>query len=229
MLLATSSSTKLPIHLSAVVKSAEIRFDWTDLDALSAAVPLIASIYPNGSGDVNDFRAAGRTPVVRGTRIEAGLQPADVPTIWNRDLSACVTEPVLADEALASTPVRGTRDPTMARHPSRPDDGMRLVRGDLGRATVRTSAVAADRWTVDAPVRNSASQDEALDAFRRGDPERDVIVIVRFQGLRANGMPDLHKLTPSLGSLQGRGFRITLIIDGRTSSASDKVPTMRFL
>jgi phosphogluconate dehydratase len=240
-LLATGGSTNHAIHLPAMAAAAGIAFDWTDLDELSAAVPLIARVYPNGSGDVNDFQAAGGMAFVIGALLDAGLLH-DLPTIWEGGSRAYAAEPALAtgDAAgkerlpgesagggLAWSPITGSRDPTMLRAPAdpfQPDGGMRLVRGNLGRATFKTSAVAPDRWTIEAPARVFADQEEVVAAFKRGELDRDVVVVVRFQGPRANGMPELHKLTPSLGSLQDRGFRVALVTDGRMSGASGKVP-----
>ena len=226
-LLATGGSTNHAIHLPAIAAAAGITLDWTDLDALSAAVPLIARIYPNGSGDVNDFQAAGGMAFVIGALLDAGLLHADIPTIWDGGLAAYAAEPAIDGDALTWTPVTASRDPSMARAPAapfQPDGGMRLVQGNLGRATFKTSAVAPDRWTVEAPARVFADQDEVVAAFRRGELNHDVVVVVRFQGPRANGMPELHKLTPPLGSLQDKGFRVALVTDGRMSGASGKVP-----
>ena len=225
-LLATGGSTNHAIHLPAIARAAGILFDWADLDALSAAVPLIARVYPNGSGDVNDFQAAGGMAFVIGTLLDAGLLH-DLPTVWPGGLRAYAQEPHLADEALAWEPVPETRDPTMLRLPAapfQPDGGMRLVQGNIGRATFKTSAVAPERWTVEAPARVFDTQEDVLAAFKAGELDRDVVVVVRFQGPRANGMPELHKLTPPLGSLQDRGFRVALVTDGRMSGASGKVP-----
>jgi len=227
-LLATGGSTNHAIHLPAIARAAGILFDWEDLDRLSAVVPLIARVYPNGSGDVNDFQAAGGMAFVIGALLDAGLLHGDLLTVWDGGLAAYTEEPALdAHDRLAWTPVPDTRDPSMVRRPAQPfqpDGGMRLVQGNLGRATFKTSAVAPERWTVEAPARVFHDQDEVLAAFRGGELERDVVVVVRFQGPRANGMPELHKLTPPLGSLQDRGFRVALVTDGRMSGASGKVP-----
>ena len=226
-LLATGGSTNHAIHLPAIARAAGIVFDWEDLDALSTAVPLIARVYPNGSGDVNDFQAAGGMAFVIGALLDAGLLHGDLLTVWDGGLVAYAEEPRLEDAALAWSPVRDSRDPTMVRRPHEPfmaDGGMRLVQGNLGRATFKTSAVAPERWTIEAPARVFSDQDEVVAAFRRGELDRDVVVVVRFQGPQANGMPELHKLTPPLGSLQDRGFRVALVTDGRMSGASGKVP-----
>jgi phosphogluconate dehydratase len=227
-LLATGGSTNHAIHLPAIARAAGIAFDWEDLDRLSAAVPLIARVYPNGAGDVNQFQAAGGLAWVTGTLLDAGLLHADLPTVVDGGMAAYAREPVVVDggvtwEAGPAAP----RDAAMLRpvaDPFLPDGGMRLVRGPLGRATFKTSAVDRARWTIEAPARVFADQDAVLAAFRAGELDRDVVVVVRFQGPRANGMPELHKLTPALGVLQDRGFRVALVTDGRMSGASGKVP-----
>jgi phosphogluconate dehydratase len=227
-LLATGGSTNHAIHLPAIARSAGIVFDWEDLDRLSAAVPMIANIYPSGPGDVNAFQAAGGMAFVIGTLLDAGLLHRDILTIWRDDLSAYSKEPALSDDdELTWDAVSDSRDDTMLRPVSRPfrsDGGMRLVKGNLGRATFKTSAVARERWTVEATACVFDDQDAVLRAFKAGSLDKDVIVVVRFQGPRANGMPELHKLTPALGVLQDKGFKVALVTDGRMSGASGKVP-----
>jgi phosphogluconate dehydratase len=211
--------------------SAGIIIDWEDLDRLSSAVPLIARIYPNGSGDVNHFQAAGGIGFTIKTLLDNGLLHGDVVTVAGNGetpLAEHAREPALDEDGLVwRDPPEASLDETMLRsatNPFQPDGGMRLVRGNLGRATFKTSAVDASRWTIEAPARVFADQDEVLAAFKAGELERDVIVVVRFQGPKANGMPELHKLTPALGVLQDRGFRVALVTDGRMSGASGKVP-----
>ena len=227
-LLATGGSTNHAIHLPAIARAAGILFDWEDLDRLSAAVPLIARVYPNGSGDVNHFQAAGGIGYVIRTLLDHGLLHRDIMTVAGESLADYAREPVLRDDALIwEDAPEAPLDPDMLRpadQPFQPDGGMRLVQGNLGRATFKTSAVDPARWTVEAPVRVFSDQDEVLAAFKAGELERDVIVVVRFQGPRANGMPELHKLTPPLGVLQDRGFKVALVTDGRMSGASGKVP-----
>ena len=227
-LLATGGSTNHAIHLPAIARAAGISIDWQDLDELSAAVPLIARVYPNGSGDVNHFHAAGGMGFVIRELLNAGLLHRDIMTVAGNDLTAYGQEPVLQDDQLAWQDAPATSgDETMLRTPTnafQPDGGMRLVQGNLGRATFKTSAVEMDRWTIEAPARVFESQEAVLAAFKAGELERDVVVVVRFQGPRANGMPELHKLTPALGVLQDRGFRVALVTDGRMSGASGKVP-----
>ena len=227
-LLATGGSTNHAIHIPAIARAAGIRIDWEDLDALSATVPLIARVYPNGSGDVNDFHHAGGMGFVIRELVGAGLIHDDILTVAGRSLSDQAAEPFMDGEALAwRAPAVESRDPAMLRPVADPfmeDGGMRLVTGNIGRAIFKTSAVAEDRWTISAPARVFADQDEVLAAFKAGELDRDVVVIVRFQGPRANGMPELHKLTPPLGVLQDKGYRVALVTDGRMSGASGKVP-----
>jgi len=226
-LLATGGSTNHAIHLPAIARAAGILIDWEDMDRLSAAVPLMARVYPNGAGDVNHFQAAGGMAFVIRELIEAGMLHRDVMTVWDSDLDAYGRAPMLDGETLAWTDVPETRDETMLRPvaaPFMPDGGMRLLTGNLGRAMIKTSAVASERWTIEAPARIFSDQDQVITAFKAGELDRDVVVVVRFQGPHANGMPELHKLTPSLGVLQDKGFRVALVTDGRMSGASGKVP-----
>ena len=226
-LLATGGSTNHAIHIPAMARAAGILIDWEDLDALSAAVPLIARVYPNGSGDVNDFHHAGGMGFVTHTLLEAGLLHGDVVTAGGEAMVDYARAPAIEGDGLAFDPVTTSLNLDMLRPVSDPflaDGGMRLVQGNLGRATFKTSAVAPERWTIEAPVRVFSDQNQVLEAFKAGELERDVVVVVRFQGPRANGMPELHKLTPPLGVLQDKGFRVALVTDGRMSGASGKVP-----
>ncbi len=227
-LLATGGSTNHAIHLPAMARAAGISLDWTDIDELSAVVPLIARVYPNGSGDVNAFHAAGGMGYVVRELLGAGLAHADILTIAAGGMAAYAEEPVLAGEALTWRPLpQDSGDDSMLRPaaaPFSPDGGMRLVAGNLGRATFKTSAVDEARWTIEAPARVFDSQEAVQEAFKAGELDRDVVVVVRFQGPRANGMPELHKLTPPLGVLQDKGFKVALVTDGRMSGASGKVP-----
>ena len=227
-LLATGGSTNHAIHIPAIARAAGITVDWCDFDDLSAAVPLRASRYPNGSGDVNDFHHAGGIGFVIRELIGAGLLHADIRTVARQSLDDYAVEPILVDDALVFEPSPAEpRDTTMLRaaaDPFMPDGGMRLLRGNLGRAVIKTSAVQPDRWTIEAPAAVFATQDDVLRAFKDGALDRDVVVVVRFQGPAANGMPELHKLTPALGVLQDKGFRVALVTDGRMSGASGKVP-----
>jgi phosphogluconate dehydratase len=226
-LLATGGSTNHAIHLPAIARAAGIIIDWEDLDALSAAVPLIARIYPNGSGDVNDFHRAGGIAYVTRELLGAGLLHGDVMTAGGDTIAEHGAMPALDGDALAWHGVGASSDDTMLRPvaaPFMPDGGMRLLQGNLGRAVIKTSAVDPDRWTIEAEARVFSDQGSVLAAFQAGELDRDVIVVVRFQGPRINGMPELHKLTPALGVLQDRGFRVALLTDGRMSGASGKVP-----
>lgn len=226
-LLATGGSTNHAIHIPAVARAAGIVFDWSDLAELSRAVPLLARVYPNGAGDVNHFHAAGGIGFVVRELLDAGLAHRDVVTVGGDDLGDYGREPWLDGEALAWRDPGPSGDDTMLRSAAAPfmeDGGMRLVEGNLGRACFKTSAVEPERWLIEAPCRVFENQGEVLDAFKAGELDRDVVVVVRFQGPRANGMPELHKLTPALGVLQDRGYRVALVTDGRMSGASGKVP-----
>ena len=227
-LLATGGSTNHALHIPAIARAAGIIIDWEDLDQLSSAVPLIARVYPNGAGDVNHFHAAGGMGYVIRELIDAGLLHRDIMTVAGNDLADYGREPMLEDDRLVWRDAPAvTADDTMLRPPSAPfspDGGMRLVTGNLGRATFKTSAVDPARWTIEAPVRVFHDQNDALAAFKAGELDRDVIVVIRFQGPVANGMPELHKLTPPLGVLQDKGFNVALVTDGRMSGASGKVP-----
>ena len=227
-LLATGGSTNHLLHLPAIARAAGIVIDWEDMDRLSAAVPLIARVYPNGSADVNGFEAAGGMPFVIGQLLSGGYLHRDIMTVAGRDLGDYAARPVLDDAGeLAWQAVNKSADDSILRPvsaPFSPDGGMRILQGNIGRACIKVSAVERDRWVIEAPARVFADQSEVLEAFKAGELERDVVVVVRFQGPRANGMPELHKLTPPLGVLQNRGFRVALVTDGRMSGASGKVP-----
>lgn len=226
-LLATGGSTNHLLHLPAIARAAGIVIDWEDFDRLSAAVPTVARVYPNGSADVNAFEAAGGMPFVIRELIGAGYLHRDLMTVAGDDLSAYGERAVIEGEQLRWQPVPASGDETILRpadRPFSPDGGMRILQGNIGRACIKVSAVERERWVVEAPARVFADQLEVLAAFRNGELERDVVVVVRFQGPRANGMPELHKLTPPLGVLQNRGFKVALVTDGRMSGASGKVP-----
>ncbi len=226
-LLATGGSTNHAIHLPAMARAAGVILDWNDLSELSSAVPLIAQVYPNGSGDVNHFHNAGGMGFVIGELLEAGLAHGDILTVGRGGFADYAREPGLEGEDLVWREVGPSMDDTMLRpvaNPFKPDGGMRLLEGNLGRACFKTSAVDAARWTVEAPCRVFEDQPSVAAAFKAGELDRDVVVVVRFQGPRANGMPELHKLTPPLGVLQDRGFKVALVTDGRMSGASGKVP-----
>lgn len=227
-LLATGGSTNHAIHLPAIARAAGILIDWSDFAALSGVVPLLARVYPNGAGDVNDFHRAGGIEYVIGELLDNGLLHGDVLTVAQGGMAAYAHRPELADDALLwGERLTEPRDASLVRpvaDPFSPDGGMKLLEGNLGRGILKTSAVDPQRWTIEAPARVFESQEAVLDAFRAHELERDVVVVVRFQGPRANGMPELHKLTPALGVLQDRGHRVALVTDGRMSGASGKVP-----
>ncbi|GJE28418.1 phosphogluconate dehydratase [Methylobacterium organophilum] len=227
-LLATGGSTNHAIHLPAIARAAGIVIDWEDFDRLSAVVPLVARVYPNGAGDVNHFHAAGGMSYVIASLIDAGLLHDDILTVAGTRLRDHAKDPKLSgDDLVFEDAPAESFDEAMLRSPANPfqkDGGMRLVRGNLGRATFKTSAVDPERRTIEAPARVFSDQEEVMAAFKAGELERDVVVVVRFQGPKANGMPELHKLTPPLGVLQDRGHKVALVTDGRMSGASGKVP-----
>ena len=227
-LLATGGSTNHAIHLPAIARAAGIVIDWTDLAELSAVVPLLARVYPNGPDDVNRFHEAGGMAWIISELLRGGLLHRDILTVARHDFADYGRMPMLVDDALVwdEAPTE-PGDPAILRPVSDPfsaDGGMRLLAGNLGRCVMKTSAVDPARWTIEAPARVFSDQDQVMAAFKAGELDRDVVVVVRFQGPRANGMPELHKLTPPLGVLQDRGFRVALVTDGRMSGASGKVP-----
>lgn len=226
-LLATGGSTNHVIHLPAIARAAGIVIDWDDMDELSGTVPLIASVYPNGSGDVNHFTAAGGMPYVIRELINAGLAHDDIPTVYGSSLSDGAKQPFMEGGVLGfdDAPEQSV-DETILRSASNPfqgDGGMKLLQGNLGRATMKISAVDKSRWTIEAPARIFHDQNDVITAFKAGELDRDVVVVVRFQGPAANGMPELHKLTAPLGVLQDKGFKIAFVTDGRMSGASGKI------
>jgi phosphogluconate dehydratase len=227
-LLATGGSTNHTIHLVAIARAAGIVINWDDFDALSAVVPLLARIYPNGSADVNHFHAAGGCGFVIRELLDAGLLHPDVRTVAGDHLSRYTREPFLEGDLLVwrSAPQQSL-DANVLRPVSNPfsrDGGLKILRGNLGRAVIKVSAVKAEHRRIEAEAMVFDDQESFLDSFKRGELRRDFVAVVRFQGPRANGMPELHKLTPALGSLQDEGFRVALVTDGRMSGASGKVP-----
>jgi phosphogluconate dehydratase len=226
-LLATGGSTNHTIHLIAMARLAGIELNWDDFDALSRVVPLLARIYPNGNADVNRFAAAGGTAFLLRELIDGGLLFADVTTAMGEGLGAYAREPWLDNGRLAwREPPRDSADRDVLRGMSEPFDaqgGIRILAGNLGRAVTKISAVVADRRRIEAPAKVFADQAELLAAFGAGQLTGDFVAVVRFQGPRANGMPELHKLIPPLGVLQDRGQRVAVVTDGRMSGASGKV------
>jgi phosphogluconate dehydratase len=226
-LLATGGSTNHLIHWIAVARSAGITIDWDDFAQLSAVVPLLARVYPNGSADVNQFQAAGGPGFVIRELLDAGLMHEDVLTVRSGGIREYTGEPRLADAGLAWSPIGPSRDTDIVRPAADPfsaTGGLKLLAGNLGRSVIKVSAVPADRHLIEAPARIFDAQEELQRAFNAGELDRDVVCVVRWQGPQANGMPELHKLTPPLAVLQGRGFRVALVTDGRMSGASGRVP-----
>jgi phosphogluconate dehydratase len=228
-LLATGGSTNHTIHLVAIAHAAGIHVTWDDFSDLSADVPLLAKIYPNGRADVNHFHAAGGMGMLIGELLDAGLLHADVLTVAGHGLARYREEPYLDDEGT----LRWRRAPAASRdssvlrpvaEPFSPDGGLKVLTGNLGRAVIKTSAVKPEHRVVEAPALVFTSQEEVIAAFERRELNRDFVAVVTYQGPRANGMPELHKLTPLLGVLQDQGFKVALITDGRMSGASGKIP-----
>ena len=227
-LLATGGSTNHTLHLVAMARCAGITITWDDFSDLSAVVPLLARIYPNGSADVNRFQVAGGTAFLIRELLDAGLLHDEVNTVMGRGLRGYAAEPWLDGGALGWRPAPATSgDLDVLRPASNPfshHGGLRLLTGNLGRAVIKTSAMKAEHHVVEAPAVVFDDQEQVIAAFKSGALSRDCVVVVRFQGPRANGMPELHQLTPSLASLQSRGFHVALVTDGRMSGASGSVP-----
>ncbi|OQW78681.1 MAG: phosphogluconate dehydratase [Proteobacteria bacterium ST_bin11] len=229
-LLATGGSTNHTIHLIAIARAAGIIINWDDFDRLSKVVPLLTKIYPNGSADVNHFHAAGGMGVLIAELLRSGLLHGDVLTIGDqRGMAQYSQEPKLNDGVLQWQEGPGTsQDEAVIGSVAKPfaaGGGLHVMHGNLGRGVSKISAVAEQHQVVTAPAVVFDDQDEVVAAFKRGELEKDCIVVLRFQGPKANGMPELHKLTPPLGVLQDRGFKVALITDGRMSGASGKVPS----
>ncbi|MCC8363680.1 phosphogluconate dehydratase [Lysobacter sp. A6] len=226
-LAATGGSTNHAIHLVAMARAAGVIIDWDDLDELSRVTPLIVRAYPNGAADVNHFHAAGGIGFVLRELIDAGLVHADIPCVSGGDLRQQAMEPWLDGTALRwRDPPAVTLDAGVVRPAADPFDvegGLRRVQGTLGRGIVKISAVAPEYRRIEAPARVFESQDDLLAAFKEGTLQGDLVAVIRGQGPRANGMPELHKLTPTLAAMQDRGQRVALLTDGRMSGASGKV------
>jgi phosphogluconate dehydratase len=226
-LLATGGSTNHLIHWVAVARAAGILIDWTDFSELSGVVPLLARVYPNGSADVNQFQDAGGPGFVIRELLDAGLMH-EVNAVSAGGLRDQTLQPVLQGEQLVwqALPLASGDDSVLrpVSAPFSPTGGLKLLDGNLGRAVIKVSAVPDDRHVIEAPAMVFDSQEALHEAFKAGQMERDLIAVVRFQGPQANGMPELHKLTPPLAVLQGKGFRVALVTDGRMSGASGKVP-----
>lgn len=227
-LLATGGSTNHTLHLLAIAQAAGIQLTWQDMSELSHVVPTLARIYPNGQADINHFQAAGGMSFLIRQLLDGGLLHEDVQTVAGPGLRRYTREPFLEDGRLVwrEGPERSL-DEAILRPLDKPfsaEGGLRLMEGNLGRGVMKVSAVAPEHQVVEAPVRIFHDQASLAAAFKAGELERDLVAVVRFQGPRANGMPELHKLTPFLGVLQDRGFKVVLVTDGRMSGASGKVP-----
>ncbi|HHY48829.1 MAG TPA: phosphogluconate dehydratase [Alphaproteobacteria bacterium] len=227
-LLATGGSTNHTLHLVAIARAAGLEVTWEDMSELSAAVPLLARVYPNGIADVNHFHAAGGMGFLIRELLDGGYLHEDVKTVWGGGLRAYAVEAKLLDGKLAYEPA-----PAQSGNPKvlapvgaafAPNGGLKVLRGNLGTSVIKVSAVKPENRVVEAPARVFHTQDGLQAAFRNGELNGDVIAVVRFQGPKAVGMPELHKLTPALGVLQDRGFKVALLTDGRMSGASGKVP-----
>jgi phosphogluconate dehydratase len=227
-LMATGGSTNHALHMVAMARAAGIVIDWTDVDEVSKAAPLLARVYPNGAGDVNQFQAAGGLAFLTRELLDAGLLHEDVLTVAGKGLRRYTEEPFLDGGELVWKPATtASLDRSLLRPVSDPFDregGLRLLSGPLGRAVIKVSAVKPEHRVVEAPALVFDSQDDFLAAFKAGRLDRDFVAVVRFQGPRANGMPELHSLSPALGVLQDRGRKVALVTDGRMSGASGKTP-----
>jgi phosphogluconate dehydratase len=229
-LLATGGSTNHTLHLVAIAKAAGIVIDWDDFNELSSVVPLLCRIYPNGDADVNHFHAAGGTGFVIRELLDAGLLHDDVTTILGKGLRRHCAEPFLSEDGegvvFKDAPAKSADEKVLrgAAEPFSKDGGMVLVQGNLGRAVMKVSAVKPEHQSVEAPALTFDSQEDFMAAYKAGKLDRDFVAVIRFQGPRANGMPELHALTPALANLQDAGRKVALVTDGRMSGASGKVP-----
>ncbi|MGC6475692.1 MAG: phosphogluconate dehydratase [Parvibaculales bacterium] len=227
-LLATGGSTNHTIHLPAIARAAGIIINWDDFDALSQNVPLLAKVYPNGEADINHFHAAGGIGFIIKTLLENEYLHADVQTVAGNGLAHYAQEPQLADDELTwqTSPSESADENilTSCANAFSKNGGMRAVSGNIGRGIVKTSAVDPKNYTIKAPALVFSNQDDVLGAYMNGELERDVVIVLKNQGPKANGMPELHKLTPALTTLLEKGYRVALITDGRMSGASGTVP-----
>ncbi len=227
-LLATGGSTNHTLHLVAIARAAGILIDWSDFEALSHAVPLLARVYPNGKADVNQFHEAGGMAYLIRELLDAGLLHEDVLTVAGQGLRRYASAPQLEGQQLSwqAAPAHSRDDAILApaSKPFSADGGLRLLQGNLGRAVIKISAVKPEHRKVTAPAKVFHSQEAFLSAYKAKQLECDFIAVLRFQGPQANGMPELHQLTPTLANLQDQGFHVALVTDGRMSGASGKVP-----
>lgn len=226
---ATGGSTNHTLHLIAMARAGGIQLTWQDISDLSDIVPLLARVYPNGLADVNHFHAAGGMGFLIKQLLKAGYVHDDVRTVFGQGLAAYTIDPKLAEDGTVSRlpSSEESADPkvlTTIDKPFQTNGGLKMLTGTLGKAVIKISAVKPERHIIEAPAIVFHDQQELQDAFKAGKLERDFVAVVRFQGPRANGMPELHRLTPPLGVLQDRGFKVALVTDGRMSGASGKVP-----
>lgn len=228
-LMATGGSTNHTIHLIAMARAAGIVLNWDDFDAISKVTPLLCKMYPNGQADVNNFRDAGGMSVVISQLLNAGLVHADVQTVVGKGLENYIVEPSLHSGSLtfeAGRKVSLEKDVISGcEEPFAKEGGLKLLKGNIGRSVIKTSALKPEYFLIEAKAIVFESQEALQEAFKSGDLERDFIAVVRFQGPRANGMPELHGLMPPLGVLQQKGFKVAIVTDGRMSGASGKVPS----
>lgn len=228
-LLATGGSTNLTMHLVAMARAAGIQITWDDFSDLSQAIPQLCRIYPNGPADINQFHAAGGVPLIVRELLNHGLLHQDVNTVVGFGLEKYTQEPWLDNGQLAwREGAEISQDSSViarVSQPFSPHGGTKVMSGNLGRAVMKTSAVPAENQIIEAPAVVFDSQHDILPAFEAGDLNKDCVVVVRFQGPQANGMPELHKLMPPLGVLMDRGYKVALVTDGRLSGASGKVPS----
>lgn len=227
-LMATGGSTNHTMHVVAFARAAGIIVNWDDFNEISDIIPLLTRVYPNGKADVNHFAAAGGLAFVIRELLDAGLMHEDVDTVVGHGMRAYTKEPFMIEGKLewrdAAAQSGDDNVIRTAANPFSADGGLRLMKGNIGRSVIKVSAVAPEHRVIEAPAIVFDDQRDVLAAFDRGELERDFIAVVRFQGPRANGMPELHKLTPQLSILQSRGFKVALVTDGRMSGASGKVP-----
>jgi phosphogluconate dehydratase len=227
-LLATGGSTNHTIHLIAIAKAAGILIDWNDFAELSAVIPSIVNVYPNGKADINHFQAAGSMAFVIGTLLEHGLLNNEVNTVVGKGLESYKNEGKMENGQLIyiSGPAQSLDNNVIrpVENAFSPEGGIKLLKGNLGNAVIKTSAVKKEHQYIQAEAIVFEDQQELLDAFKKGELHRDFVAVVRFQGPKAKGMPELHQLTPTLAVLQNFGFKVALVTDGRMSGASGKVP-----
>ncbi|PWB30812.1 phosphogluconate dehydratase [Pseudomonas sp. SDI] len=225
---ATGGSTNHTLHMPAIAQAAGIQLTWQDMADLSEVVPTLSHVYPNGKADINHFQAAGGMAFLIRQLLDAGLLHEDVNTVAGHGLRRYTQEPFLDDGRLVwREGPTASLDETILRPVANPfsaEGGLRVMEGNLGRGVMKVSAVAPEHQVVEAPARVFHDQQELADVFKAGELERDFVAVVRFQGPRCNGMPELHKMTPFLGVLQDRGFKVALVTDGRMSGASGKIP-----